>query len=117
MTTGRGDPASFPEPPYYAVIFTSTRSDEDEAGYQVMAARMMELAQARPGYLGVESVRDGEGAGITISYWTDLEAISGWKRDAEHLEAQGKGRRLWYDRYRLRITRVERDHGFERTAD
>ena len=111
MAGQRGD-APFPEPPYYAVIFTSLRSGEDEQGYQAMAARMMELAQARPGYLGMESARGGDGMGITVSCWSDLEAIAAWKRDAEHLEAQGQGRRLWYHRYRVRIARVERAYDF-----
>lgn len=111
MAGQRGD-ASFPRAPYYAVIFTSLRSGEDEEGYQAMAARMMELAQARPGYLGVDSVRGGDGIGVTVSYWSDLEAIATWKRDAEHLEAQKQGRQLWYDRYRVRISRVERDYDF-----
>ena len=48
--------AQTPEPPYYAVIFTSQRTEGDW-GYGHMAARMVELAQTMPGFLGVESVR------------------------------------------------------------
>ncbi|HUQ71590.1 MAG TPA: hypothetical protein VM165_18825, partial [Planctomycetaceae bacterium] len=60
--------------------------------------------------------------GITVSYWTDLAAISTWKQNAEHLVAQRHGRDAWYSAFRLRISRVESDrlfpslHGDGKTA-
>jgi heme-degrading monooxygenase HmoA len=76
-----------------------------------MAPRMFELAAQQEGFLGVESAR--EQVGITVSYWSSLEAIRAWKRDAEHREAQRLGREQWYADYRIRITRVEREYGME----
>ncbi|MDB5986185.1 MAG: hypothetical protein JWR16_1238 [Nevskia sp.] len=99
--------AKLPEPPYYSVIFSSRRSGA-EGGYERAANRMLELAATQPGYLGVESARDGDGFGITVSYWSSLEAISAWKANAEHLSAQQAGQRRWYAHYELRIARVER---------
>lgn len=103
--------ADTPEPPYYAVIFTSLRTDGDD-GYGAMATAMVELAAQQPGFLGVESARDG--LGITVSYWTDLDAIAAWKADVKHLAAQQAGRERWYATFKTRIARVERDYGFER---
>ncbi len=100
--------ADTPEPPYYAVIFTSRRT-EDEAGYNDMAMHMLELAQEQPGFLGVESARDG--LGITVSYWQDLAAIRAWKANVDHQEAQHRGKQQWYRDYRVRICRVEREYG------
>lgn len=100
--------ARTPEPPYYAAIFTTIRSEGDH-GYGEMAARMMELAARQPGFLGVETAR--EGIGITVSYWQSPEAIRNWKRNAEHLVAQEHGRSRWYAEYKVRISRVERDYG------
>ncbi|MEB8285450.1 antibiotic biosynthesis monooxygenase [Aeromonas veronii] len=100
--------ANTPEPPYYAVIFTSLRTDED-AGYGAMAERMVELAQQQSGFLGMESARDG--VGITVSYWRDLESIRHWKAELEHKEAQRLGREKWYSAFKTRIARVERDYG------
>lgn len=77
-----------------------------------MADRMIELASAQPGFLGVESVRGRDGVGITVSYWANLEAIRGWRAHAEHRVAQSQGRSTWYREYRLRICRVERDMHF-----
>ena len=104
--------ARTPEPPYYVAIFTSVRSPED-GGYGAMSARMVELVRAQPGYLGMESVRSADGHGITVSYWDSLESIQAWKRDGEHLEAQRLGREQWYDRFALRIARVDRQSFFE----
>ncbi len=99
--------AETPEPPYYAVIFTSLRTDGDH-GYAEMAERMVTLAAEQPGFLGVESAR--EGVGITVSYWADLESIRTWKANAEHQEAQRLGREQWYAAFKTRIARVERDY-------
>ena len=101
--------ATTPDPPYYAVIFTSLRTEGDAEGYAEMADRMAMLATQQPGYLGVESARDG--LGITVSYWESLEAIRLWKANAEHLVAQQMGYSTWYSAYKTRVCKVERDYG------
>ncbi len=103
--------ASTPVPPYYAVIFTSERTAADPDGYQATAARMVELAAEQPGFLGIESVRQSDGTGITVSYWQTEEAVRTWKQHAEHKLAQQQGRSAWYRRYRVRVCRVEREYG------
>ncbi len=94
---------------YYAVIFTSTRT-EVEAGYAEMATKMVELAKAQPGYIGMESARSE--IGITVSYWESLDAIKNWKANMEHFEAQQKGRTTWYKNYKVRIAKEEREYEF-----
>jgi len=106
--------ANTPEPPYYAVIFSSLRSDGDN-GYGRMAERLIELAARQPGFLGVESARNPDGFGITVSYWTTPEAISDWKANVEHLAAQDLGKRLWYSNFELRVAKVERSYGKQAT--
>jgi heme-degrading monooxygenase HmoA len=103
--------AKTPEPPYYAVIFTSVRTEED-GGYADAALRMAELASQQPGFLGVESARNE--VGITVSYWDSLEAIKNWKNNAEHLVVQQSGRNIFYRSYKTRICKVERDYIFEK---
>jgi heme-degrading monooxygenase HmoA len=100
--------AATPKPPYYAVIFTSQRTDGDN-GYEDMATKMVELAAQQPGYLGIESAR--EGLGITVSYWSDLESIKNWKANIEHKQAQKSGHEKWYSSFKVRISKVERDYG------
>jgi heme-degrading monooxygenase HmoA len=96
-----------PEPPYYAVVFTSQRNVGDN-GYGATADRMVELAAQQPGFLGVETVRGDDGFGITVSYWETEASIRNWKRHAEHAAARDRGRNEWYEHFELRIARVER---------
>lgn len=100
-----------PQPPYYAVIFASQRTEGDR-GYGKMANKMVELASQQEGFLGVESARD-EKLGITVSYWESLEAIKTWKNHALHQMAQEKGKTEWYQNFSLRVCKVERDSFFE----
>ncbi|WP_316674775.1 antibiotic biosynthesis monooxygenase [uncultured Tolumonas sp.] len=101
--------AKTPAPPYYAVIFTSIRTDIDE-GYGLTADAMVALAEKQPGFLGVESARND--VGITVSYWLDLDSIKQWKSNSEHLLAQKLGRDKWYKTFKTRIAKVERDYEF-----
>ncbi|MEC4726128.1 antibiotic biosynthesis monooxygenase [Shewanella sp. D64] len=100
--------ADTPNPPYFAVIFTSIRTEGDN-GYGEMANRMVELAELQPGFLGIESAK--EDVGITVSYWANLDSIKNWKANSEHLEAQKTGRTSWYESFKVRISKVERDYG------
>jgi heme-degrading monooxygenase HmoA len=99
--------AKTPAPPYYAVIFTATRTAEDK-GYSQMAEHMETLAKQQPGFLGIESVENNGGFEITVSYWDSEESIRAWKAQMEHQVAQKQGRKLWYEHYEIRIAKVDR---------
>ena len=103
--------ANTPEAPYYAVIFSTLRTSNDD-GYMETAERMEELAKLQEGFLGIESARNE--LGITVSYWKSLDAILKWRNNAEHTLAREKGKELWYKTYQLRICKVERNYGFEK---
>lgn len=103
--------ANTPEPPYYAVIFTSIRTEGDN-GYENMADKMIELAKQQNGYLGVESARNE--LGITVSYWKDIESIKKWKEHSEHKIARDYGREIWYKSFKTRIALVETDYDFQK---
>ncbi len=106
----REQPAKTPEPPYYAVIFTSIRTGTVD-GYGETAVWMLQLAAQQPGFLGVESVREGR-LGITVSYWQDEASIQAWKKQMDHLAAQQAGQDKWYEQYHVRVARVERAYSF-----
>ncbi len=108
--------AQTPNPPYYAVVFSSQRTAADAEGYAEMSDRMFALAAQQPGYLGVEAVHGEDGFGMTVSYWESLDAIRNWRAQAEHKIAQAQGRAQWYQKYQLRICRVEKDYSFERNT-
>jgi heme-degrading monooxygenase HmoA len=95
------------KPPYYAVIFTSLRTEADE-GYEAMAEEMVNLGSEQPGFLGIDSARSG--VGITVSYWRSLEDLHRWKAVARHQVAQKLGKDLWYENYVTRVARVEYEY-------
>ena len=103
--------ANTPQPPYFAVIFSSIRTEIDN-GYDNMARQMLELAKQQDGFLGVESARSE--IGITVSYWRDLESIQRWKNNAEHTIARNSGRDIWYRSFKTRIAKVESDYDFKK---
>jgi heme-degrading monooxygenase HmoA len=100
-----------PELPYYAVIFTSLKTQESE-DYDKMAERMEMLGSSQPGFLGIQSARGDDGIGITASYWKTLADVAGWKANMEHKVAQGKGKSDWYQGFEVRICKVERQYSF-----
>lgn len=110
-------PATKHSPPYYAVIFSSLLAPEAGEDYQVMADKMEILATGHSGYLGMESVRQADGHGITVSYWQDSESIQRWKQDIDHILAQKMGKEHWYQQYSVSVSLVERQYNFEQNAD
>lgn len=95
--------------PYYAVIFTSVKSEHTE-GYDEMAKIMFELASKQKGFLGFETASDE--IGITVSYWETLEDIGNWRHNSQHQQAQNLGKDKWYHNYQVRICKVERCYSF-----
>ncbi len=98
--------------PYYAVIFTSIRTELDAQEYDDAARRMLEFVRQQPGFLGVESARSDDGLGITVSYWANEAAILAWKEHPQHREIRERGRSTWYRRCTTRVSRVEREYSF-----
>lgn len=104
--------ANTPKPPYYAVVFTSLNTPGiDHSEHVATSHRLAEIAQTYEGYLGIEPARNGDGSGVAVIYWKDLESIRAYARDPVHVIAKKKGRELWYSHYMIRICKVERDYG------
>ena len=102
--------------PYYAVIFTSLRTHVYQ-GYTQMNEELSKLLANQIGYLGMDSVRGQDGFGITVSYWDSLESIDAWRQDQTHARAKAMGRQLWYERYAIRICKVETERFFPSEAE
>ena len=92
----------------YAVIFEARIRTLDES-YQETAARMRDLAMEEYGCTAFTACTEGD-TEIAISYWPSLEAISAWKQDPRHLQAQHMGRQRWYSNYRVKVVEVLREY-------
>ena len=99
-----------PEPPYYTVIFTSTRTAIDD-GYTKLNDELWEDAQKLDGFIGAESMRGENGFGVTVLYFKDMDTIAEWSRYQKHIQAKELGKQKWYKDYRVRIAKVEREYG------
>jgi heme-degrading monooxygenase HmoA len=106
-------PARLPDPPYYAVVFTSLRTPVDD-GYAETAKAMFDLVQSQPGFLGADTARNPDGLGITVAYFRDEPAITNWRDNPDHTAARTQGRAKWYDSYTIHVARVERAYGWNR---
>ena len=98
--------------PCYAVIFASRLAAGHTREYAQIALEMERRVRGFAGFLGLESARDPEGLGLTVSYWRSAADLEAWKSDAEHRLAQIAGRERFYAAYQVRIARVERAYGF-----
>lgn len=105
-------PAATPQPPYYAVIFTSVRQDRDN-GYAQAAQQMLVLASEQPGFGGFETARGD--LGMSVSYWSTTEGICARKANTADRQAKSRAKD-WYKSFRVRICRVEREYGFQLAA-
>lgn len=97
-------PVRFPEA-RYAVIFSSLAS-ADREGYAEADEQTLGLALRWPGMVGYESVNDGSGRSLFISYWTSRAAIASWREDAVHRAAKSKAAQ-WYQAYHSLIVKIE----------
>ena len=93
-----------PEPPYYAVIFTSILKEHVQ-GYHETNKKIWEIAQQQEGFIGLESARNE--IGITVSYWKSYKDIERWRHNLHHKSAKDKGVNLWYAKHKVRISKVE----------
>jgi len=109
-------PVSAYEPPYYAAVFTTVRT-EDQSGYTETSSYLEDLVKDMPGYLGMDHAQTPGGLGITVSYFRDADALTQWRTDVEHRAAQRRGRAQWYQDYTLHVAKVERSSGFTRVED
>lgn len=102
-----------PDPPYVAVIFSSVRTAGDN-GYGAAVAEMNALAAVQPGYRGIESARNPDGFGLSVSYWQSRAEARAWGEAAAHRAVQVEARARWYHAYNTRIAEVGHAYGFVR---
>lgn len=95
----------------FAVIFRAHINELDD-DYAATAARLRDLAMSQYGCVDFVSQSDGKHE-IAISYWQSEAAITAWRADPVHREAQQRGKEHWYTGYSVEVVRVERAYTSE----
>jgi heme-degrading monooxygenase HmoA len=86
----------------FLVVFRNRkRADIDYPAYEAEADRMLELAQAQPGYVSFKSYVADDGEVLALSEWEDEAAARAWGQVAEHRAVQQRGRSTYYEDYTL----------------
>ena len=97
----------------YLVVFRSTRKLDDGAIYSEWSEKMEILVKTIDGYKKHFGFRDPDTRdGVTIAYFSSLEAISEWKNLADHKVAQNLGREKFYEEYSVQVCEILRDYEF-----
>lgn len=96
-----------------AVIFEVEPADGQRDRYLNIAAALAPRLSEIPGFISIErfqSLVDPRKI-LSLSFWTDEEAVARWRNLASHREAQAWGRASVFKDYRLRVAHVARDYG------
>lgn len=97
--------------PDAVVVIFHAKHHAEEVGYAETSARLSAMVEEAPGFLGMESLREGV-ASLTVSYWQTEEDVRNWQQEMEHLAAQKRGRAEWYSDYQVVVAKAFRQYGF-----
>ena len=95
-------------------IFRSRLRPENEAEFQELAGKMMELAQSMPGFISYKLYIARDGERCSIVEFESHEELLAWRNLPEHREAQRIGRERYYQEYTLHVTEPVRESQFNR---
>ncbi len=96
-----------------AVIFEVIPAEGHRGDYLALAASLKAELEAMPGFISVERFQSltNPDKVLSLSFWRDEDAVSGWRCHARHRTTQTAGRAGIFQDYRLRIAAVARDYG------
>lgn len=101
-----------------AVIFEVWPADGQKQHYLDLAAALRADLHAIEGFVSVERFQSLSDPGkiLSLSFFTDEEAVKRWRNRPHHRATQAEGRSGVFIDYRLRVAEVVRDYGLnERT--
>lgn len=100
---------------HITVFRNRKRADMDTASYAVDTERLVELASRQTGFLAYRRYTSEDGEALSIAEWETEEDARAWGRHSEHLAAQGRGRRDYYESYTIYSCTSPRINHFDRS--
>ena len=100
------------------IIEFGVKEGRDEDRKRLLTELFVELDKL-PGFLSKETFDDVDRPSrrITISYWTDADALRGWMLNAAHVRAIGLGKREIFSHYNIKIATIERETDWTAPAE
>ncbi len=95
-------------------IFRSRLRSENADGFEQLAARMLELAEAMPGFISYKVYTSEDGERCSIIEFESPEHLRAWREHPQHREAQRIGRERYYQEYSLHVSEPMRESSFQR---
>ncbi len=102
-----------------AVIFEVEPAEGQRDTYLDIAARLKPELEAIDGFISVERFESlaTPGKMLSLSFFSDEEAVAAWRNTEDHRRAQAAGRAGVFADYRLRVARVLRDYGMTKREE
>ena len=99
------------------VVFRARlRPDADLAALGRVGERMAELAAQAPGLISYKDYSAEDGENVTVVEFASEPELLAWREHPEHVQAQERARREFFDDYRIAVCRVERSYRFSLAA-
>lgn len=95
-----------------AVLFEVYPTESGREEYLRMAEALKLELREFPGLISIERFESlvEEGKLLSLSIWKDEESLAIWRNLLKHREAQSKGKKQLFSKYRIRVCSVLRDY-------
>jgi heme-degrading monooxygenase HmoA len=94
------------------------RADIDVAEWEQTFERMVALSSEAPGFISLDDYASPDGMRLAVVRFESEEALQAWKDHPEHVRAQGRGRDVFFDEYKVTVaSSVIREYESQRTED
>ena len=94
------------------VVFRSRLRPEIADEFGELAERMLELAEAMPGFISYTTFLAPDDERCSLIEFESAEHLLAWRTHPEHVEAQRIGRESYYSAYSLQICDPVRESRF-----
>jgi heme-degrading monooxygenase HmoA len=84
-------------------VFRSRLRPENAEDFQMLADKMLELAQSMPGFISYKRYLNEDGERCSIVEFETPEQLLAWREHPMHREAQRMGRERYYQEYSLHV--------------
>ena len=95
------------------VIFrTRLKDGADQDALAALTREMRACVRTVPGFVSIKEFQAADGEGVAIAEFETMDAVEAWREHPDHRQAQERGRKEFFSRYRVQVGEVVRDYTF-----